>query len=187
MPLTKAIRTDVLKYSQAHIGTEIWHTDFFDFIKKPVLKRKLGKEFWSARVIYKLLEGLNATKTLKRAQIKLQVLQYASIYEAVIHHLLFTKYKSRPAVKALLISSRRTKISISSSLLNRLEKETKISKGEIIVTREKPGKADVTKIRFDKKSDAAEKLGLITSSLRKDLVELFAERNSIHIQAEIRN
>ncbi len=186
MPFKKAIRSDVLTYSQAHIGNEAWHTDFFDFIKNPVLKKRLGKEFWSARFIYKLLEGLHATKTLKRAQIKLQVLQYASIYEAVIHHLLFTKYKSHSLVKELLISTRQTAISISASSLKRLEKETRIPKKEISVIRKRPGKADITKIRFDRKADAAEKIGLITSSLRKELVELFTARNSIHIHAEIR-
>lgn len=46
--------------------------------------------------------------------------------------------------------------------------------------------ADISKIRFDVKAGTAASLGLVTPSLRDDLVEVFSARNAIHLHAEIK-
>jgi len=43
----------------------------------------------------------------------------------------------------------------------------------------------ITTIRFDAKAQAAANFGLITTTLRDDLVEVFSARNAIHLHAEI--
>lgn len=59
-----------MEYATAHIADEKWHVDFFAFIEDGKLAKRLGEEFISTRVIYKLLEGIEAQDWLLRAQIK---------------------------------------------------------------------------------------------------------------------
>lgn len=88
-------------YVAAHIADEAWHLSFFGFIDDPALSKRLGEEFIATRYLYKLLEGMEADNWLLRSQIRLQVLSYASIYEASIHHILFDNLADEPKVIAL--------------------------------------------------------------------------------------
>ena len=186
MPLPNSTRDEVLGYAKAHIPDAKWHVDFFDFVGNQALRRRLGKEYWAARCVYKMLEGVRATGSLRRTQVKLQVLLYASIYEAVLHYVLFTKYKTAPQVRKLGENTRRVKVSVSRDLRAKLVAQTRIVDTELVVTRETPGVADITKIRFDVKAETAHALGLVTAGLRDDLIEVFSARNAIHLHAEIR-
>src|SRR3954447_24007803 len=95
------IKRAVDDYVRAHLQTEDWHLSYFDFIDDVNLARRLGEEFMSVRVIYKILEGIEAGTWLQRAQIRLQVLSYASIYEASLHHILFVNLSTEPRVVEL--------------------------------------------------------------------------------------
>ena len=165
---------------------ENWHVDFFDFVADLSLRQRLGQEYWAARCIYKLLESVQASGSLQRAQIKVQVLQYASMYEAVLHYVLFERYQHTPEVRALGESPHRVKVAVSRELRVKLVTQTGVPDKELVVTRETVGVADITKIRFDTKAAVAERLGLVTADLRGDLVEVFSARNAIHLHAEIR-
>jgi hypothetical protein len=57
---------------------------------------------------------------------------------------------------------------------------------KIIPTYEAIGRTDESKVRFDKKAECAEALGLIEGWLKDELVEFYEARNAIHIHAEIR-
>src|SRR5579859_5598883 len=105
MPFDPAIASAVDGYARQDLdGDPSNHIEFFSFLTDdPELMRRLGEEYYSARYIYKLLEGLRIEDSwARRAQVQLQVQQYASIYEACIHHLLFVRCADRPEVKALL-------------------------------------------------------------------------------------
>ncbi|HHL1853731.1 TPA: hypothetical protein ACQ2H5_003496, partial [Klebsiella pneumoniae] len=91
MAFTDETITAIQSYLDAHLGGWDWHKQRFDFISDETLQSRLADEFISTRYIYKILEGMNADEWLLRAQIRLQVLAYASIYEAVLHHILFTE------------------------------------------------------------------------------------------------
>jgi hypothetical protein len=186
MPFEKKTRDDVNKYVKSHLADEAWHRAYFSFIKNKTLTKRLSNEFMGARFVYKLLEGMKATKWLRRSQIRLQILQYAGIYEAVIHYLLFSVYHSTQPVKDLLESQKRTRVSISAPLKARIAKEIRIPETEIVVTRVKTGESDITKIRFEIKAEVATTLGLIDDKMKDDLIEIFSARNAIHIHAEIR-
>lgn len=55
-----------------------------------------------ARYLYKLLEGVHLDEQWAvSAQARLQVLQYASIYEACLHHVLFELSRHDPRVQQL--------------------------------------------------------------------------------------
>ncbi|WP_199173722.1 hypothetical protein [Comamonas sp. 26] len=81
MAFEAAVKDQITAYIDAHIANEDWHVTYFDFVKEPNLEKRLGEEFISTRYIYKLLEGLEADGWLLRAQIRLQILSYASIYD----------------------------------------------------------------------------------------------------------
>jgi hypothetical protein len=173
-------------YVNNHLNDLRWHSDYFYFVRNRALRGRLGKEFWSARAVYKLLEGFQATGALKRAQVKLQVLQYASIYEAVLHYALFTVYRRHPEVKVLRQSTWRTKVSVRTELLGKISTTTKVPLNELRVVREEFIDGDITKIRFDDKVRVAASLRLVTPAAAKELNELFSARNSIHLHAEIK-
>jgi hypothetical protein len=101
MALEREILEAVRVYVTADLRDKDWHLNYFDFISDHVLARRLGEQFISTRYIYKLLEGIAADDWLLRAQVRVQVLCYASIYEAVLHHILFERLPDRPEVQAL--------------------------------------------------------------------------------------
>jgi hypothetical protein len=186
MTFDSATKQGIDKYVTAHLGDEAWHKNYFDFIGDATLGKRLGEEFISTRYIYKVLEGLEAEDWLQRAQIRNQVLSYASIYEAVIHHILFDLLGNHPAVVTLREYPRLIQISIPSASQAALEKHLAHNGKAIIPAYNGVGTTDESKVRFDKKVECALTLGLVQSWLKDELIEFYEARNAIHIHAEIR-
>jgi len=186
MAFEPAVKDQITAYVGAHVADEAWHIAYFDFVGEPALAKRLGEEFISTRYIYKLLEGLEANDWLLRAQIRLQVMSYASIYEAVIHHILFDRLPAEPSVIALTEFPTKKQVSIPTASLAVLQKHLEHDGKQIIPTYEAVGKTDESKVRFDKKAECAAALGLIEPWLRDELIEFYEARNAIHIHAEIR-
>jgi hypothetical protein len=186
MAFDHELKQKVDEYARAHLNDENWHTSYFDFVDDITLARRLGEEFLAARYIYKLLEGLEAEEWLLRAQIRLQVLSYASIYEASLHHILFTNLSTDPHVVGLTEFKDKKQISIPASKLAALQSALEHDGKQIIPTYEGVGKVDQSKVRFDRKAECACTLGIINDWLKEELIEFYEARNSIHIHAEIR-
>ncbi|MBX9854203.1 MAG: hypothetical protein K2Y26_01690 [Gemmatimonadaceae bacterium] len=186
MAFDPATRASVSSYIAAHLPADSWYADFFDFVPDAALAARLAEEFKSARTVYKLLRGLDATGWLLNAQIRIQVLQYASIYEAVIHHLLFDRFGDTNDVRALVEYRKLTKISIPPRSLEQLKKALEHDGKEIIPTYQGTGRVDESKVRFDDKVACAVGLDLIDADLGDDLVGIYEARNAIHIHAELR-
>ncbi|WEJ32840.1 hypothetical protein [Devosia sp. SD17-2] len=186
MAFDASTREAVHDYASGHIKDEAWHTDYFEFLTDRKLAKRLGEEFISARYVYKLLEGLEAKDWLLRAQIRIQVMSYASIYEAALHSILFTDLAEEPAVVALTEFPTKKEISIPRASLSVLEKHLEHEGRKIIPTYEGVGRTDETKVRFDRKAECACSLGLVETWLRDELIEFYEARNAIHIHAEIR-
>jgi hypothetical protein len=186
MAFTPDIKLAIQSYVSGHLLDENWHVQFFSFVNSPDLAKRLGEEFLSTRFVYKMLEGLEADSWLLRAQIRMQVLAYASIYEAVLHHVLFERLPNDPEVLALTEFPTKKVISIPRESQTLLEKHLVHDGKKIIPTYESIGRTDETKVRFDRKADCAFTLGFIEASLRDDLIDLYEARNAIHIHAEIR-
>jgi hypothetical protein len=126
VPLPPATRNQIIEYAERDLSQESWFVDYFDFVTDTGLRKRLGAEFWSARLIYKLLESIGAAGSLLRAQIKLQVLQYASMYEALLHYLLFHVYHNTAEVRALMESPHRAKVAVSRELRAKLVAQTRV-------------------------------------------------------------
>lgn len=186
MPFEVKTTQDVIYYVTRDIADEAWHVDFFRFISDVKLAQRLGEEFISTRCMYKILEGLAVTKWMLRAQVRQQVMSYASIYEAVLHHLLFSVFSADPKVLALKQQMGRNDVSIPPAKLALLQSHLSHGGKPIYVTQDALKKVKETSIRFDKKAECARDLGLINQALMDDLIEFYEARNAIHIHAEIR-
>lgn len=186
MAFEEQTKLAVNDYLKSHLADWEWHQNRFDFITDETLRDRLADEFISTRYVYKVLEGMAADSWLLRAQIRLQVLSYASIYEAVIHHVLFENLASNPDVKALTEYKTKKVISIPTEKKAMLAAALSHIGKDIIPTYEDVGNTDITKVRFDRKAECAEKLGLIETKLKDEIIEFYEARNAIHIHAEIK-
>ncbi|UDQ88019.1 hypothetical protein LJE71_17270 [Xanthobacter autotrophicus] len=99
MPIEKQIREKILSYCENHLPKN--SGQMFDFLDDNDLKNKVILEFDSARYIYKMGEALQADSYRQHAHVKFQIVQYAGIYEAIIVHLLWGKFKDDPIVKEI--------------------------------------------------------------------------------------
>lgn len=185
VPFEPNIRDKVDSYARCDLRSRQWHTDYFDFIEDPALRSRLGEEFFTARYLYKVLEGLAADGELQVAQVRLQVLQYASIYEAAIHHLLFDLLPDRAPVQALSEITTLKRYSIPSDKQATLESFVHDGR-QIIPAYEGTSRVNVAKIRFDDKAFCARDLGLLEPWLCNELISIYEVRNAIHLHAEIR-
>ena len=186
MPFDLKTNQDVIYYVTRDLADESWHIDFFRFISDEKLAQRLGEEFISTRCMYKILEGLAVTKWMLRAQVRQQVMSYASIYEAVIHHLLFNVFSTDVNVIALKQQMGRNDVSIPAEKLTILQAHLSHGGKPIYVTQDAFKKVKITSIRFDKKAECARAIGLIDQSIMDELIEFYEARNAIHIHAEMR-
>ena len=189
MPFDEATRRAVDTYARQDLdGNLANHVEFFSFLSDdPGLMQRLGEEYYSARYIYKLLEGLRIEDDwARRAQVQLQVQQYASIYEAVLHHLLFVQCADRQEVLDLLRISTLKRYSVSEELNRRLDSVAAPLGRQVVAAVEAEINLSDTKVRFDSKARAACSIGIIDEELSRELIEFYAARNMIHIHAELK-
>lgn len=185
MPFDPHIRDVIDSYARGDLRSRQWHTEYFDFVEDSALRERLGEEFYTARYLYKVLEGLAAEGELQIAQVRLQVLQYASIYEATIHYLLFGALADHSAVHALREGTRLMKYSVPAELEEALQSFTHDGR-QIVPAFFGPRNISTTQIRFDDKARCARDLGLLEPGLCDELIALYEARNAIHLHAEIR-
>lgn len=209
MPFDNITKTAIFTYCTRDLPNDDWYEDAFSFVKDNALKMRLISEFKNARFIYKVFEGISAEDELLLAEVRLQVLMYASIYEAVIHYVLFDEYfKDNPLVQNLLIQRVNKPISIPASQLATISSVLFHDGKTIIPYFETTQKRDVTKIRFDEKCGVAFQLGILTEiaeqknekvdilpdikpisgmpTFYSELVRIYEVRNAIHLHAELK-
>lgn len=186
MPFNENLIKEINDYVVSHLPDDDWYENYFSFIADKTLAERLEKEFKTVRYIYKILEGLKSTDELQLAQIRIQVILYTSIYEAMVHYLLFDKLKDQDEVKELFFITMPVQIFIpehkKAKILNALEHNG----SEVLTYEKKKKKTEESKIRFDAKANVMYKLGLIDDTLRKELIKFYEYRNAIHIHAEIK-
>lgn len=209
MPFEKDIKNSILLYCQRDLPEDGWYDNAFNFIKDSTLKKRLISEFKNARFIYKVFEGLTAKDELLLAEVKMQVLMYASIYEAIIHYVLFDEYyKNDPIVKNLLIQNVKKPFCIPQKQLASINSLLSHDGKTIIPYFATSQKRDITKVRFDEKCIAAFQLGILSEIPEQkepsaeileetkpipnmpvfcsELIRIYEVRNSIHLHAELR-
>lgn len=195
MPLPNDIKAAVYQYCNNHLADETWYNGEFEFIEDQALRRRLVEEFKGIRFAYKLYEGIEAKDENLIFEIRHQIFSYATIYEAVIHSVLYTYYKNTPEFHELQYHFVPAKIDIPRTKLAVLKKELTHNGEEILTYRMQERKKEDTQIRFDDKCKTAERLGLLhgfigndgsTIDLTSEIIEIYSYRNAIHLVAEQR-
>ncbi|MDX1738923.1 MAG: hypothetical protein R3261_11845 [Alphaproteobacteria bacterium] len=186
MGFSRETLQDIDNYIYGDLRSEDWHLKYFDYLGDSQLAKRLGEEFFSTRHLYKFYQGIEASDSLMQAQVRIQILCYASIYEAVIHHILFSLMKDEARVQSLREYKTKKTISLPANKSKILQDSLNHDGKTIIPTYEDVAKTDDTKVRFDSKAECAYELGFIDQKLKEDLIEIFSARNAIHIHAEIR-
>ncbi|HSS51578.1 MAG TPA: hypothetical protein VLX28_21750 [Thermoanaerobaculia bacterium] len=186
MSFDQGTKLAITTYIQAHLPGGAWYEQYFDFVSDADLAARLAEEFQAARAIYKIFRGLDAVDWWQRAQVRIQVLQYASIYEAVIHHVLFDRLGTTDEVRRLVEFPRLVRISVPREMQAQLDRALNHDGKVIIPTYQGTGRLDEPKVRFDEKVSCAVALDLIEQSLGDELIAIYEARNAIHLQAELR-
>lgn len=105
MDISKETIVDIIKYcnrdlvpdssfdhkSQYHSD---WFREYFSFLKKGEEAEHLGEAFYQARFIYKIMSALKLPLRKQSGIVKFQIVQYASICEAVMDITIYEFFKS---------------------------------------------------------------------------------------------
>lgn len=185
MPFPEPIKTAINDYVEKYTGDSKFYSEYFWFISDINLRIRLEEEFKSARYVYKLLEGLQAKEWLLNAEVRIQILLYASIYEAVLHHVLLQDYSNTDAVKNITTYESRERINISGAIKKKII-DAHSPSGNVVVYQIKSAVVDERKIVFEDKAKAAIDLGLIDQPIYDVIVKIYSLRNAIHLHAELR-
>lgn len=179
------VQIAVSTYVEKHLPNDDFYQSYFFFISDEDLRNRLEEELKAARYIYKMLEGMQATDWLLVAQSKVQILQYASIYEAVLHHVLLNNYSETPEVQRLTTYEHRKPINISSDIEQKIQTRYSPS-GCIKIYETEDRTVDERKITFESKAQTALDLGLINEKIKTKICEVYSLRNAIHLHAELK-
>lgn len=195
MPFPDELKTAIYDYCNNHLPDEAWYDGEFEFIEKESLRKRLTEEFKAIRFAYKFYEGIEATDENLIFEIRYQLFAYASIYEAIIHYILFEYYSDTPEFHDMRYHMIPKMISIPTNQRAQLTQLFSHDGKTIIPYHMKESKKDENSIRFDEKCRTAEKLGLIHKfknpdgieiDMPSEIIEIYSCRNAIHLLAEMR-
>lgn len=190
--ISQQMKRDIVNYCNAHIVPDEmfnarnaypsdWFINYFDFIDNQALRKHLGEAFYQARFLYKLMSALSLPLAKNKGILKFQIIQYASINEAVLDYTI-DKY-FREEIKSRFARSEYTPVK------NSLSASTKITyEGEELIPCKRVVKAQTTKLlRIQDKTDFAVEKGIISEELRSQMCALFNTRNNVHILKAVSN
>lgn len=195
MPLDIDAKCKVDAYCKRDLPDDNWYQEQFDFIEDDALRIRIIEEYKGVRYAYKIYEGLEATDENLIFEVRHQILSYASIYEAVIHYVLYTYYADTPEFHDLQYHQAPAKIDIPRSQYMKLKQHLSHDGSDLLIYRLQERKKDESQIRFDDKCRTAESLGLIHRisdynghevDMASDIIEIYGYRNAIHLIAEQR-
>lgn len=183
MPLDENTRQKVLDYSDHYLPSFDQVSRYFDFVDDVGLREMLASEFMAARYIYKLGEALNVSDRKLAAHAKFQIVQYASIYEAVVVHVLWSKYGHSQQVTAIeYYSALKKAASVPKDISIKTTEDE-----EVFLCIETKRKNSQHSIKFDDKIDAAVSIGFVDPELGAEIKEFYRLRNGIHIENALKN
>lgn len=180
MPLEENIRTTIAAYCKRDLPGDLqWHIDQFAFIADEELRRRLGRAFYSARYVAKLMEALLAGSDQIHPFVKFQIMQYASIYEAVVSYLLWTKYAEHEEVKRLQTHKAYKPVAALGGITT-----MKYGEENIHTCVYRDSKTPRNSIPFKDKVDCAVRIGFVDEAYAEDIKRTYELRNLAHIETE---
>lgn len=152
-----------------------WFRQYFCFLGNENLEKHLGDAFYQARFIYKLMNALKLPALKNRGIVKFQIIQYASICEAILDASI-EKYFKEDAEKSL------SKIEYK-KIDGVLSSKTKIlfDSKEVAICQRKVNKGVLKRTRIDEKTQYAVNKGIISQDIKESFDKLYDLRNNVHI------
>lgn len=180
MPLEQTQRDQIPAYCIRDLpGDMDWHIAQFEFVDDPELKNRLGRAYYAARYVAKLMEALRPEGDFSHPFVKFQIIQYASIYEAVVAYLLWTRYADHPEVKQLQTHKAYKPVPALGKLT-----QMSFDGDQLHPCVYKDAKTQRNSIPFRDKVDCAVRLGLIDEAYSGDIKKTYELRNLAHLEAE---
>ena len=185
MPFKTDIRDSIHSYCVKDLpGDLAWHVSQFSFVASEELQKRLGRAFYSARYMAKLMEGLFVSGDEIHPFIKFQIMQYASIYEAVVSYLLWSRYADHDEVKALQThKSYKPVRALGNATSMTFESET-FGAEEIFTCVYRDSRTPRNSIPFKEKIDCAIRIGFVEEIYAEDIKRIYELRNLAHIETE---
>lgn len=168
-------------YSPAEEYPITWFERFFSFLNDRQIEKRLGEAFYQARFCYKLMNVLGLPVAKHKALVNMQIIQYASICEAVlqkcIEDFLKDDFQQRYAITQFV------------KYPNALSVDTHITSGNthLYLCKEKIVKADLKRERMDHKTGFAVEHGIISEDSKEKFDKLYDMRNNVHILKATQN
>lgn len=151
-----------------------WFDDYFSYLGNQKLKKQLGNAYYQARFTYKLMSALNLTKGKHQGIVKFQIIQYASICEAILDYILENEYKAEIEEKyADTIYTKMNVLAKNTSL--------KCDGEEIYTCKVKMKKKEIRFIRIGDRTNFAVEKGIISQDTKDRICSLYDLRNTVHI------
>lgn len=162
-------------FRNSNIYPSDWFIQYFSFLEDARLEKYLGEAFYQARFMYKLMNSLNLPLAKHKGIVNYQIIQYASICEAILQHTIEKFYKTEFENKYAIFELVKCQ--------NALSTDTKItySGTSLYMCKEKKKKADIKRTRIDYKTDFAVVHDIISPSTKNKFDNLYDLRNNIHI------
>jgi len=182
VPLPDDTKKSVIDYCDQHLGDDKWFEDQFAFIADERLRERLAVEFYAARYVYKLGEGLAVGGARLHAHCKFQIVQYASIYEGVIVHLLWGVFANEPAVAEIDSHLAIKRAGAFPADINVGDREGR----QVFLAVEKTERTPRQSIKFEDKVAAAVAIGLLDEKLGEEIKDIYTLRNAIHLETALK-
>ena len=180
MSLEKTLRDQIQTYCTKDLPGDLdWHIQKFIFIDDVELRERLGRAFYAARYMSKLMEALYVQDNELHPFVKFQVMQYASIYEAVITYLLWNNFKDHEEVVALQTHKAYKPISALANLTT-----IKYGEEQVFTCIYKNEKTPKNSIPFGDKVDCGVRIGFVDAMYAQDIKNVYTLRNLAHIETE---
>lgn len=180
MPLEEETRTLIHDYCVRDLpGDILWHISKFSFIQDRELQLRLGRAYYSARYTYKLMEATFVQGDEQHPFVKFQIMQYASIYEAIITNLLWGVFNNHAEVIQLQTHKAYKPVQALGSLT-----KVKFGEEEIFTCVYRDAKTPKNSIPFKDKVDCAIRIGFLQATYAEDIKRTYELRNLAHIETE---
>lgn len=162
-------------FNPANLYHSEWFSNYFSFLSDSLVQSQLGDAFYQARFMYKLMNALNLPLAKHKGIVKFQIIQYASICEAVLDLALIKYFKDDFEEQFAVYEFVKYP--------NAVAADVRITGNgtPLTICKTKKKKADLKRTRVDFKTKYAVEKGLISQELKDKVDNLYDMRNNIHI------
>lgn len=158
-----------------------WFEHYFTFLNDRKLEKYLGEAFYQARYCANIAKVLSLTNAKHKIFTNIQIIQYASICEALLQKTIEIFCKSEFQEMYPVIELKRCNNAVSSITKIEYDKQT------VVLCVEKKKKPVIKSERMQRKTEFALAKGIISEDSKTRFDALYDTRNNVHILKATQN